>query len=69
MRNLSVPHVPVVLNLSLGNCSLLRTGAVAVWELLEKEEQAGAGSQAVQGVEESFPPPSREDPAPDKTSE
>lgn len=44
MRNLSVPHVPVVLNLSLGNCSLLRTGAVAVWELLEKEGRLGQGA-------------------------
>lgn len=67
MRSLSGPHVPIVLNLSLKNISLLRTGAVSVWELLE-EEQAGAGSQAVLGVEESFPPSSREEPALDKTS-
>lgn len=69
MGNLSGPHVPVVPNLSLGSCSFLRTGTVSVGKLQEKEEQVGAGSRAVQGVEESFPPSSREEPTLDKTSE
>lgn len=66
VRNLSGPHASVLLNLSLGSCSLLRTGIVSVWE---KEEQTGAGSRAVQGTEEIFTPSSREEPDLDKTSE
>lgn len=63
--NLSGPHVPAVLSLSLSNCSLLRTGTVCVEAA--GEGRAGARSQAVPGAEESFSP-SREESIVGKTS-